>query len=308
MALGATGDTVLAERVGAATGAELAAMGVNVSYAPGLRPRHEPRQPAPRDPGVRRRPGDGGRVRGRDGPRAARRRGRGGGQALSGPRRGERGQPPRAAGDRRGPRAARRRGAGAVRARRSTAGAELVMSAHIALPAITGDPTLPATLSRDVMRDLRARRARASGASRSPTRSTWRRCPRGRRRASTSSRRSTPAWTCCCARRTRSRPSGSRPRSRTRRARRLFDPGELRASAARLAARAAAPRGGSRGRTSPSCARRRTWRSPARWPRRRSPSCATTTASCRSAWRPGRGSSRSCRRRATSRRRTPPRP
>ena len=34
MALGATGDPSLAERVGEATGVELAAMGVNVAYAP----------------------------------------------------------------------------------------------------------------------------------------------------------------------------------------------------------------------------------------------------------------------------------
>ena len=34
------------------------------------------------------------------------------------------------------------------------AGAELVMSAHVGLPALTGDPSLPATLSRDVMHDL----------------------------------------------------------------------------------------------------------------------------------------------------------
>ena len=34
MALGATGDPDLAERVGEATGRELAAMGVNVAYAP----------------------------------------------------------------------------------------------------------------------------------------------------------------------------------------------------------------------------------------------------------------------------------
>jgi beta-N-acetylhexosaminidase len=34
------------------------------------------------------------------------------------------------------------------------AGAELVMSAHIGLPALTGDPTLPATLAREVIHDL----------------------------------------------------------------------------------------------------------------------------------------------------------
>ena len=28
------------------------------------------------------------------------------------------------------------------------------MSAHVGLPAITGDPTLPATLAREVMHDL----------------------------------------------------------------------------------------------------------------------------------------------------------
>jgi beta-N-acetylhexosaminidase len=34
------------------------------------------------------------------------------------------------------------------------AGADVVMSAHVALPAVSGDPSLPATLSRDVMHDL----------------------------------------------------------------------------------------------------------------------------------------------------------
>jgi beta-N-acetylhexosaminidase len=34
------------------------------------------------------------------------------------------------------------------------AGADLVMSAHVALPAITGDPSLPGTLAREVMHDL----------------------------------------------------------------------------------------------------------------------------------------------------------
>ena len=55
MALGAAGDEDLAERVGRATGLELLAMGANVSYAPVLRSRRQPRQPAHRDPLLRQR-------------------------------------------------------------------------------------------------------------------------------------------------------------------------------------------------------------------------------------------------------------
>ena len=74
---------------GGRSGSELRAMGVNVVYAPVVRPRDEPGQPAPRDPLVRRRPG-GGRAAGAAalvrGPPSSRRRRDG--QALPGPRRG----------------------------------------------------------------------------------------------------------------------------------------------------------------------------------------------------------------------------
>ena len=50
------------------------------------------------------------------------------------------------------------------------AGAKVVMSAHLAVPALTGDPDLPSTLSHAVMTGLLRDRARASMASRSPTR------------------------------------------------------------------------------------------------------------------------------------------
>ena len=77
------------------------------------------------------------------------------------------------------------------------AGARLAMSAHVAVPALSGDPTLPATLSRTVMsgtlrgelgfdRRLDQRRARHAGA-----RAGRRPGGRGDRR------RSTPATTCC---------------------------------------------------------------------------------------------------------------
>ena len=129
-------------------------MGVNVVYAPVLDLASEPGEPGARDPLVRRRPGRGRAPRGGDGPRAAvGRRGRDG-QALPG------------AGRRRP--ATRITALGVVHGRAAdleahefvpfraaiAAGARLAMSAHVAVPALTGDATLPATLSRAVMAGL----------------------------------------------------------------------------------------------------------------------------------------------------------
>jgi beta-N-acetylhexosaminidase len=153
MALGATGDPALAERVGLATGLELAAMGVNVAYAPICDLATEPANP---HLGIRAFGDDpvavGAFV-------AATVRGlRAAGVAASAkhfPGLGEADVDshhalPVVASDR------SRLDAvelvpftAAIRA-----GVELVMSAHIGLPAVTGDASLPATLSRAVMHDL----------------------------------------------------------------------------------------------------------------------------------------------------------
>ena len=94
-----------------------------------------------------------------------------------------------------------------------TPGADLVMSAGIGLPAITGDPTLPATLTREVMHDLVRDELRFTGLTitdaldmaalpRAPRRSSgWIAAIRG------------PAWTSCCAPPIRSSWHGSRTRS-----------------------------------------------------------------------------------------------
>jgi beta-N-acetylhexosaminidase len=153
MALGATDDPDLAERVGLATGRELAAMGVNVAYAPVCDLATSPANP---HLGIRSFGDDPARVAELA---AATVRGlRAGGVAAAAkhfPGLGEANVDshhalPVILSDR-----ARLDArelvpfAAAIRA-----GAELVMSAHIGLPALTGDPTLPATLSRDVMHDL----------------------------------------------------------------------------------------------------------------------------------------------------------
>ena len=80
------------------------------------------------------------------------------------------------------------------------AGARLAMSAHVAVPALTGDPTLPATLSRAVMGGMLRDDLGFGGRDRSATRSTCGRSRRGRPGGRTSSRRSAPGSTCCsCA-------------------------------------------------------------------------------------------------------------
>jgi len=153
MALGAAGDEALAERVGVAIAREARAMGVNVVYAPVLDLATEPANIAL---GVRSFGDD---------PAAVARLGaamirglQGGGTAATVkhfPGLGEARQDPHF-------------GLGVVDADRerveattllpfraaAAAGAWLAMSAHVAVPALTGDPTLPATLSGEVMSGL----------------------------------------------------------------------------------------------------------------------------------------------------------
>jgi beta-N-acetylhexosaminidase len=150
MALGAVGDVDLAERVGAAIAREARAMGVNVVYAPVLDLASEPANTAL---GVRSFGDD---------PAAVARLGAAMIRGLQGagvaatvkhfPGLGE-------------VREDTHFGLGVVDADRHrletatlvpfraaiAAGARLAMSAHIAVPALTGDPTLPATLSGEVM-------------------------------------------------------------------------------------------------------------------------------------------------------------
>ena len=153
MALGATGDTGLAERVGRATGLELAAMGVNVTYTPVCDLATSPRNP---HLGIRAFGDEPSQVAGFV---AATVRGlRAGGVAATAkhfPGLGEADVDshlalPVIASDR-----ARLEQLELVPFRAAIeAGAELVMSAHIGLPALTGDTSLPATLAREVMHDL----------------------------------------------------------------------------------------------------------------------------------------------------------
>ena len=147
MALGAVGDEDLTERVGRAIGVEARAMGVNVVYAPVWT---WPREPANTALGVRSF-GDDPAAVGRHG--AAMVRGlQGAGVAATlkhFPGLGEVVEDTH-------------HGLGVVEGRREdlethelvpfraaiAAGARVAMSAHVAVPALTGDPTLPATLSR----------------------------------------------------------------------------------------------------------------------------------------------------------------
>jgi beta-N-acetylhexosaminidase len=153
MALGATGDADLARRVGYALGRELAAMGINVDYAPVCDVNTNLQNP---NVGVRAF-GDDPALVGQmaaamigglqaAGVAATAKHFPGNGDSSLDPhdgvpvlahdldRLGEVELPPfQAAID---------------------AGVRLVMTGHVAVPAITGDPALPATLSRIIMRDL----------------------------------------------------------------------------------------------------------------------------------------------------------
>ncbi len=86
MALGATGDEELAERVAGATARELRALGVNVNYAPVCDVANNPANPALGYSQLRRRSRGGRKARGGDSPRPAGRRCRRDGQALPGRR------------------------------------------------------------------------------------------------------------------------------------------------------------------------------------------------------------------------------
>ena len=153
MALGATGDPSLAERVGRGDRPRARGDGRQRRVRARVRPRDQPREPAPRDPLVRRRPSDRRGLRRRVRPRPA--RGRRRGRAKHFPGLGEADIDSHLAlpvidADR-----------ALLDARELVpfaaaidAGVDLVMSAHIGLPAITGDPSLPATLAREVMHDL----------------------------------------------------------------------------------------------------------------------------------------------------------
>ena len=153
MALGATGDAALAEAVGRATGTELLAMGVNLVYAPvcdlatntaniGLGIRSFGDDPvevaalvAATVRGLR---AAGGAVTAKHLP--------GLGEATQDSHHGL----PVLRHDR-----ARLDRVELVPFRAAIeAGVDLVMSAHVALPSVTGDPALPATMSRAVMHDL----------------------------------------------------------------------------------------------------------------------------------------------------------
>jgi beta-N-acetylhexosaminidase len=153
MALGAAGDADLAERVGRATGLELAAMGVTVNYAPVVDVATNPANPAI---GIRSFGDDPAAV---GALAAATIRGlRSAGVAATAkhfPGLGD------VAAD-------THHGLAVVGHDRSrleavelapfraaiAAGVDLVMSGHVAVPALSGDPTLPATLSRPVMDGL----------------------------------------------------------------------------------------------------------------------------------------------------------
>ena len=153
MALGAVGDPDLAERVGAAIGREARAMGVNVVYAPVLDLASEPANTAL---GVRSFGDDPVAVAGL-GSAVIR------GLQSAGVAATVKHFPGLGA-----VREDTHFGIGVVRTDRATldamtlvpfraaigAGARLAMSAHISVPALTGDATLPATLSRDVMAGL----------------------------------------------------------------------------------------------------------------------------------------------------------
>jgi beta-N-acetylhexosaminidase len=153
MALGAVDDVELTERVGRAIGLEARAMGVNVVYAPVLDVASNPANPAlgirafSDDPAVVARHGVA-MVRGLQsaGVAATVKHAPGAGEASTDPHHG--GATVSAARDLlEGREFAPFRGAFA-------AGAQLAMSGHFALPAVSGRADLPTTLSRAVMTDL----------------------------------------------------------------------------------------------------------------------------------------------------------
>ncbi|MEO5704758.1 MAG: glycoside hydrolase family 3 protein [Candidatus Limnocylindrales bacterium] len=153
MAIGATGDADLAERVGRAIGRELRAVGVNVDYAPVLDVASNPENPSL---GIRSFGDDPGEV-GRLG--AAWLRGlQSAGVAGTGKHFPGTGG---AAVDTHHQLAVVDRTRGDLEGRELppfragiSAGVRMVMSGHFAVPALTGSPTLPSTLSRRMMSEL----------------------------------------------------------------------------------------------------------------------------------------------------------
>ena len=153
MAIGAAGDAGLAERVGQATGVELLALGVNVAYVPSCDLATNPRNPGI---GIRSFGSDPSAVAGlaaaftrglrSAGVAATVKHFPGLGDAASDSHLGL----PVLDHD-----GARLRATELPPFRAAIeAGAELVMSAHVGLPQLTGDATLPATMSRAVLHDL----------------------------------------------------------------------------------------------------------------------------------------------------------
>ncbi len=153
MALGAAGDEDLAERVGRATGLELLAMGANVSYAPVCDLADNPGNPHIGIRSFGSEPAEVARLAAAV-VRGLRSSGIAAGAkhfpGLGGSDLDTHHELAVVAHDR-----ARLDRAELVPFRAAIgAGADVVMSAHLALPAVTGDATLPATLSRAVMHDL----------------------------------------------------------------------------------------------------------------------------------------------------------
>ena len=153
LALGATRSVELARRTGFAIGRELAAMGIKRQLCAGVRCAEQPEQPGDRATLVRWRSGVGRTACGCDGSGAAASWRGGHGQALSGAwghhHRLHYGTPVLPFDLERLRKVELVPFAAAVKA-----GARLVMTAHIALPAITGGLEMPATLSPAILRGL----------------------------------------------------------------------------------------------------------------------------------------------------------
>jgi beta-N-acetylhexosaminidase len=153
MALGAVGDEALAERVARAMGSELRAVGVNVSYSPCCDVATNPSNPAIGIRSFGDDPGEVARLA------AATVRGmRASGVAATAkhfPGLGDIGADSHEALDTL-PHDRTRLDQVELPPFRAaiSAGVDLVMSAHVGVPALTGDPMLPATLARHVMHDL----------------------------------------------------------------------------------------------------------------------------------------------------------
>ena len=153
MALGAVDDEALTELVGAAIGRELRAMGVTVNYTPALDLATEPMNSSMGirsfgvDPGLVARHGSA-MVRGLQSAGVA-------ATIKHFPGLGEVAQDTHhAIGVVRGSNEGLDAGALVPFRAAIAAGARMAMSAHVAVPALTGDPTLPATLARVVMDGL----------------------------------------------------------------------------------------------------------------------------------------------------------